>query len=192
MFILRVSYTYTTQWPKGMVFSLHPAIWIFTQNDLVRSFCLCRSDHSSLRKPQNIPNLPSALCLDKQLEQAATKVSLAEAGMGLKLTGNREGRGTRFLQPNRCCGPVPAVEFNQPCWNPSAPVPPCSHTGETRMGQKDEEGAGLSGCKGQLLPVVQKAVADWCHSCQYCLMSLLTTWTMGWSTLCGNYTFQLV
>lgn len=141
--------------------------------------------------PWGSPNLPSSLCWDRKLEQAATKVLLGEAGIGLEVPGNREGTGTRFLQPNRCWGPVAAVKFKQPCWNPRASLqPPWWDTDRTK-GWKTAWALGLqgsafaSGAKGSWGLVSLR------HECQYCLMPLFSTWTMGWSTLLGNYTFQL-
>lgn len=167
MFILRVSYANTTQWPKGMVFRLHPAIQIFSQNVLVWSFCLCRSEHSSLRKPWNIPNLPSALLFRQAIRATSCHQSTA-GGSRDRTECDRQGRGTRLLQSDRCCGPVAAVKFQEPCWNQSAPEdflqPRWWDTDRTNGWHSGWKSGWALRLEGSALPQVEKATGDWCHS----------------------------
>lgn len=130
-----------------------------------------------------------------------------------KVTGNGEVRGAGHLtqgvtgasQPEWHCGQREdsgrcAVWLHQGSW-PSVPEAPCiSLLDETWAAQMDDnvDGklAGPSDWKGQLLVSGRKhnwwsvSLTD-ASPTQYCLMFLFTAWTVGWSTLSGNYTFQL-
>lgn len=135
-------------------------------------------------------------CLDRQLEQqAATKVLLGEAGTGPKATSREQEPDSSSLtdavgQWLLWSFKSPA-EIKVPQRLPAATL--VRHGQDKWMTQWMEEWLGsqagrvsfATGRKGNWWLVSLR------HSCQYCLMLLFTTWTMGWSTLLGNYTFQL-